>query len=232
MKTAIKIGIIGDYDGRVSHLATDSALQYASAELGLEVRITWVPTESLLSGSDKTLSGYDGLWCSPGSPYKSMTGALNGIGYAREKHIPFLGTCGGFQHAVLEFGRDVLNRKEIWEEGFDPYLPNNFITPLSCSLVGQSRNIFLSPASYMAKIYGSLEVVEKFNCSFGLSEEFTQELDEYGFKVQGADEEGNPRILVLEAQPFYIITLFQPQLSSLPGQSHPLILEYLNICRR
>ncbi len=89
--------------------------------------------------------------------------------------MPYLSLAGMF-----------LNRKEIWEEGFDPYLPNNFITPLSCSLVGQSRNIFLSPASYMAKIYGGLEVVEKFNCSFGLSEEFTKELDEHGFKVQGS----------------------------------------------
>jgi CTP synthase (UTP-ammonia lyase) len=37
-----------------------------------------------------------------------MEGALLAIRHARESAIPFLGTCGGFQHAVLEYARNVL----------------------------------------------------------------------------------------------------------------------------
>lgn len=48
------------------------------------------------------LSTYHALWCAPGSPYRQMQGALNGIRYAREKGVVFLGTCAGFQHVVIE----------------------------------------------------------------------------------------------------------------------------------
>ncbi|MFD2611211.1 glutamine amidotransferase-related protein [Paenibacillus gansuensis] len=37
-----------------------------------------------------------------------MKGAMNGIRYAREHQIPFFGTCGGFQHMIIEFARNVM----------------------------------------------------------------------------------------------------------------------------
>jgi len=55
------------------------------------LEVTWLPTDQPHSFSD-----FQGLLCSPGSPYKSLEGALLGIQCAREKRIPFLGTCGGF----------------------------------------------------------------------------------------------------------------------------------------
>jgi len=42
----------------------------------------------------------DGFRGAPGSPYISLGGALRGI-RLRELDLPFLGTCSGFQHAVL-----------------------------------------------------------------------------------------------------------------------------------
>ncbi|WP_223192780.1 glutamine amidotransferase-related protein [Paenibacillus sedimenti] len=54
------------------------------------------------------LSKYHALWVVSASPYRSMQGALNGIRFARENHIPFLGTCGGFQHMIIEFARNVM----------------------------------------------------------------------------------------------------------------------------
>lgn len=230
MKSIVKIAIIGDYDGRVSHTATNAALEHAAAQLGLSVTTNWIPTEQLIQYPEHSLGNYEGIWCSPGSPYKSMTGALNGIRYARENKIPFIGTCGGFQHAVLEFARDVLDVSAIQDPNFDPYLPNDIITPLSCSLVGQTRTIRLISDSYMSKIYGISEIIERFNCTFGLSESFEHRLKEKGFEIQGVDEEENPRILSLKDNQFYVITLFQPQLSSTPEQPHPLIMEYLKIC--
>lgn len=94
MNETVKIGIIGDFnpDSRYHH-ATNASIQHAAAALGLPVEITWLPTPSLegvhLTGQ---LEAYHGLWCSPGSPYDSMQGALDGIRFAREKGKPFVGT--------------------------------------------------------------------------------------------------------------------------------------------
>jgi len=48
------------------------------------------------------------IWCVPGSPYANESAVIGAIRWARESGIPFLGTCGGFQHAVLEFARNVM----------------------------------------------------------------------------------------------------------------------------
>ena len=89
----MKIGIIGDYDARKrSHVATDRALRQATAVLQTPTQIDWIPTPTLEQNTAATLAPYDALWCSPGSPYDSMEGALKAIRYARENDVVFLGT--------------------------------------------------------------------------------------------------------------------------------------------
>jgi len=63
--------------------------------------------KKLESDAVESLCDFDGLWCVPGSPYRSMNGALNAIRFARENNIPFIGTCSGFQHAVIEYAQQI-----------------------------------------------------------------------------------------------------------------------------
>ncbi|MEW6266353.1 MAG: hypothetical protein AB1641_25040 [Thermodesulfobacteriota bacterium] len=46
-------------------------------------------------------------------------------------------------------------------------------------------------------------------------------------KVTGVDREGEVRIVELADHPFYVATLFLPQVSSTPDRPHPLIVAYL-----
>ena len=94
MSTSLNIGIIGDYNPASRyHLATNESIRHAALALGLAVEITWLATPALEGAQASTmLEHFDGLWCSPGSPYESMQGALDGIRYARERGKPFVGT--------------------------------------------------------------------------------------------------------------------------------------------
>ena len=75
MSGTIRIGIIGDFDfKRPSHKATNEALNHCADYLGISLELQWLPTESLEKDVDKSISNFDGLWCAPGSPYKSMKG--------------------------------------------------------------------------------------------------------------------------------------------------------------
>lgn len=228
MSTIIRIGIIGDHDGRPSHLATEEAIRHCANTIGVSVETEWLPTETLVDEKPVHMYTFNGFWCAPGSPYKSMLGAMNGIRFARVRNIPFLGTCGGFQHSVLEFGRNVLQIKELQNNEFDPYVPNHYITPLTCSLVGQTRQINIDTDSVVYKIYQMTKIEERYNCSFGLDKGFQELLNCNGFKVAGVDENGEARIMVLQSNKFFVATLFQPQLSSKAKQPHQLILAYLN----
>jgi len=93
MRAEVTIGIIGDYDGRISHVATNDAIAHAAAALSITADVRWLPTAQLPSSEGETmLRDCDALWASPGSPYQSMDGALQGIRFARERDWPFLGT--------------------------------------------------------------------------------------------------------------------------------------------
>ncbi len=230
MDSIIKIGIIGDYDGRPSHIATEEAIKHSAKKLGLEVASIWLPTASS-DNNVQELQTYHGIWCAPGSPYISMNGALNAIQFAREHNYPFLGTCGGFQHAVIEFGRNVLHIPALEALDFNPYDENEYITALSCSLVGQTRHITIDQDSILYNIYPSVQITEKYNCSFGLNKSFQKLLNENGFHVIGIDEKEDARIMTLSSNTFFIASLFQPQLSSTYETPHPLINEYLKAAK-
>jgi len=94
MNQPLKVGVIGDYDpNRPSHIQTNEALGHAAEVLSVSVHSFWLPTLSLAGGFiGTTLKHFDALWCAPGSPYKSMDGALQAIRFAREKGWPFIGT--------------------------------------------------------------------------------------------------------------------------------------------
>lgn len=228
MIKSIKIGIIGDYNADYPpHPATNEALTHAADALSLKIHVSWLPTESLTEDGQTALSAYDALWCAPGSPYRHLPGALRGIRFARERGVPFLGTCGGCQHAVLEYARNVLGFEDAAHAEYDPYASYLFITPLSCSLVGLAMNVKLDPVSNVARSYRWTEITEQYYCNFGLNRAYQEMLHESGLRVVGQDERGEARVLELPGHCFFIATLFVPQFSSSVDQPHPLITAYL-----
>jgi len=90
---AIRIGILGDFNPEYrSHHATNSSLEHAAKALGRAVEFDWIPTPGLEGKVAEALSGYDALWASPGSPYRSMLGMLAGIQFARTHDRPIVAT--------------------------------------------------------------------------------------------------------------------------------------------
>src|SRR5579863_10275098 len=132
----VRIGILGDFNTEfLSHHATNDALQHAARKLGITVESEWVPTAAILEADGvKRLEAFDGLWASPGSPYKSFDGMLRGIQFARTRDWPFLGTCGGFQYAFLEFARNVLGISDADSAENNSGSKNIVIYPVACAV--------------------------------------------------------------------------------------------------
>jgi CTP synthase (UTP-ammonia lyase) len=224
----VSIGIIGDYDvKRPSHRATMDALKHSAKYLSLNIAVTWLPTDALEDCDCKVLNGFAGFFCAPGSPYRSYAGALNAIRYARERDVPFIGTCGGFQHAVMEFATNALRLKDVYHEELNPEAPTFVIRALSCSLSGQTAEVILKEGSLCRDIFGEDKTEERFSCSYGMNPEFLDAFEKYGFLVAGTDLNGEARILEMPEKRFYIVTLFQPQLVSTSERPHVLLSRFL-----
>lgn len=231
MNNLVKVGIIGDYElQRPSHRATNEALSHCADYLNINLELQWLPTKSLEINVSERISKFDGLWCAPGV-YESMTGVLNAIQFAREKDYPFIGTCAGFQYTVIEYARNKLGLIEAEHAEYDPTASNLIITALSCSLVGETQNIFINKNSSIYKFYNKTEAEERFSCNFGLNPTYRNLIDESGLKIVGTDGNNEVRILELPQNKFYLATLFQPQLSSVPANPHKLIVAYL-VCSK
>ena len=228
MRRELAIGLIGDYDPNVkAHLAIPKALELAAKVVGCEVDQVWVATDSLDEGVE-ILGGLQGFWCVPASPYASMEGALRAIGFARRNRRPFLGTCGGFQHAIIEYARNVLGLAQADHTESSPDAEMPLISRLSCSLAGERGAISLKAGSQAAQIYGRTEIVEEYNCNFGVNPQLQPLLENRPLKISGTDAEGQARVVELEGHPFYLATLFQPERSAFGGAAHPLIVAFLN----
>jgi CTP synthase (UTP-ammonia lyase) len=221
----VTIGIIGDYDARrETHLATLPAVEHAARALGVGVTATWIATEQVESDAIGVPHSLDALVIAPGSPYRSLDGALAAITQARVHDIPLLGTCGGFQHVVLEFARNVLGLEDAQHAEYDPYASTLFITPLSCSLAGQTMTVHLRAGTKAALAYGTLTTNERYYCNFGLNPEHVQAMADGGLLVSGVDQDDEERIVELPDHRFFLATLFVPQTSSAPDAPHPLFV--------
>lgn len=224
----IKIGIIGEYNqNSPSHLSTKTSIDHSRKLLGINIQESWISTNDI----DLTLfNTYSGIWIAPGSPYKNMNKTLLAIQYARENNIPCFGTCGGFQHMIIEYARNVLGHKDAAHAEYDPYASNLFISPLSCSLVGKEMRIRLKVDSSVSKIYQSLQCKEKYYCNFGLNPHVLPLFKNCSLQIVGLDSEGEARVVELQHHKFFIGTLFVPQISSTQMNPHPLVVAFLNSC--
>lgn len=223
MTRPLSVAVIGDFDPTFTpHPATNEALHHAAASLGVEVRIGWQATKPLESDLGAVRAA-DALWCAPGSPYGSLLGALAALRHGRENGVPTFGTCGGCQHIIIEYARNVLGFEDAQHAEYDPYSSRLFVSQLACSPAGRTMPVSLEPSSRAAALYGTTGVQEQYYCNFGLNPEHQRTLDEGGLRLVGFDDDGEARVLELPEHPFYLATLFVPQTRSTPEEPHPLV---------
>ncbi|MEP6835071.1 MAG: hypothetical protein ABJB74_16915 [Gemmatimonas sp.] len=230
MKRSLRVVIVGD-DHPVIQGYTEicEALQHASRLLALEVETQWLPTSALETDTKRQLGSYDALWCGPWGPYENGSGALQAIKFARESRVPFLGTCAGFQHAVIEFSRTVLGLDRAEHAESNSLGGLNVINALPEPLLERTSAVALDPVSRTARIYRRTISAEKYRCAFGLNPAYLAQVHGAGLRVTGVNETGVAAIVELTSHPFFFGTLFLPECTSRPGAPHPLITAYLRI---
>lgn len=217
----MRIALIGDFNPVViAHNAIPKALAMAGAAS------VWCHTTAV-----PDLSGFDGIWCVPASPYASMEGALGAIRFARESGTPFMGSCGGFQHAAVEYARNVRGIPEAAHAETDPEAAMPLIAPLECALVEKSGDIVIKEDSHLFRAYGTRQITEEYHCSFGLNPRFEELLMDGDLRVTARDLEGGVRAIELTSHPFFVATLFQSERRALRGELPPLAREFVRRCK-
>ncbi|MFF5231515.1 hypothetical protein [Dactylosporangium sp. NPDC000521] len=216
-----RIALVGDRSPHVrSHTRIPGLLDVLRTQHGIGADAYWIPTPDAPATD---LAGFDGIWLLPGSPYLSEAGALHAVRVAREHDIAFLGTCGGFQHLLLEFARTVCGIADARHGESDPDAGRQLIVPLACSLVGHEGAVNLTPGSLAERVFGVERSIERYHCAYGLDHAFLPELTRHGLRFTGFDDDGEVRVAELAGHPFLMGTLFQPELAGDGSRCHPVI---------
>jgi CTP synthase (UTP-ammonia lyase) len=222
------IALVGDRSPSVrAHARIPQLIEALRRRDSIVLDPYWVPSTEAHEGLD----GFDGIWVVPGSPYQSPEGAIQAARTAREHEIPFLGTCGGFQHALIMLARDLAGIDAAHAEYGDDE-GELVIVPLECSLVGHEGAIAYTPGTLMQEIMGADRSIERYHCSYGLDPRYLQRLTDAGVVFSARDDAGDVRALELPSHPFFLGTLFQPELAGDGTRAHPVIRAFADACVR
>jgi CTP synthase (UTP-ammonia lyase) len=225
--TARKIALVGDYSEKVTaHRAIPRALELAREKAHADVEWEWFATKRIVNAA-RDLAGYSAVWLVPASPYENTKGALDAVRWAREGRRPFLGTCGGFQHMLLEFARNVVGVTNAEHAETSPTGSALIVTALSCSLVEKSGAVHFARSSLLAKAHGATEGTAEYRCSYGFNTVYRPAFEAAGLRFTSWDDEGDIRGAELTSHPFFAGVLYQPERAALKGAVPPLALEFV-----
>ncbi|MFH9072637.1 CTP synthase C-terminal region-related (seleno)protein [Streptomyces alboflavus] len=218
-----RIALIADRSPSViAHTRVPLLLSALAARDGLLLDAYWIPTPD--AEEPDAVRGFDAVWVLPGSPYRSEAGALAAIRTAREDGVPFLGTCGGFQHALLEFARNACGLTGVAHAENDPDADDQMLTPLACSLVGHEGVVRLAPGSLAESLLGADHSLERFHCLYGPDGSVhLPVLESHGLRFSGWDEQRQVRVAELPGHPFFLASLFQPEQYGDGSRPHPFV---------
>jgi CTP synthase len=227
---ASSLALVGDYSPAViAHRAIPQALALAAAATGCDVTWTWIHTDTIRD-APRDLATFSALWIVPASPYANMAGVLAAIRWARETKRPVFGSCGGFQHMLIEFARHVAGIVGADHTEIHPQTAEPVIAPLECSLVGQTEALRLAAGSRMRAAYGRDIASEDYHCRYGLNPTYRARIESAGLRFTAFDDTGAPRAAELanDVHPFFLGTLFQPERAALRGAAPPLACAFVH----
>jgi CTP synthase (UTP-ammonia lyase) len=194
------------------------------------VDVHWVSTGTV--DVPEALDSFHGVWVVPGAPYMSQAGVHIAVKHARTSGVPFLGTCGGFFSALLEYAENELGLPEVIGYTENDAMIGPLMVPLVCSIGDRRTPLKLRPDSLLAEVYGrAIGIREVLQCDYGFNPEFMDAAQRGRLRYSAWDPDGAPRALELTGHPFFMATLFQPEPPPTGDLVHPILARFLDCAR-
>ena len=214
-----RIAVLGDRDpARFTHREVDASFRF----LRSQVEIGWVPTDA-----EDDLTDYDAVWIAPGGPYRSDAAVFDAITFARTNGVPFLGVSSGFQYACVELSRSLCGNSAAAHAELEPAAASPVIVPLPRRFDEQWHTIVIEPGTRLATAVGTDMVSAYHDCGYGLAGGHAAALAAAGVVIAATAEEIGVEAIELPEHPFFVATLFQPQVGSSGGLTHPLMRAFV-----
>ncbi len=243
----VRIAIVGKYMGvEDSYVSVVEALRHGGIAHRCKVDVAKIDAEELERLTDDAvvarLSEFDGILVPPGFGARGVEGKVKAIRYAREHHVPFLGSCYGMQWAVVEFARHVCGLEGANTTEVDPATPHPVIDMLPEQKAVRDKGgtmrlglypCRLTPGSWAFEAYGSAEVAERHRHRYEVNNAYLETLTRHGLRISGVYPAKNlVEIIELPGHPWFVGTQFHAEYRSRPNRAHPIYREFIGAALR
>ncbi|KAF8340913.1 CTP synthase [Amanita rubescens] len=249
---SVTIALVGKYtDLRDSYMSVIKALEHSAFRVRRKLNISWVESSDLEPEMQETSPArYHDAWRSvvvangilvPGGfGQRGSDGMMLAIKYARESKVPFLGICFGFQLAVVEWAKNVLNLPHATSGEFDPEAKDPiivFMPEISRTHMGGTMRLGLRPTvfeegsetwSKARALYGGAgKIWERHRHRYEVNPSYVDRLQQSGLCFVGKDEKKERmQVLELKDHPYFIGLQAHPEFCTRPlNPSPPFQLE-------
>ncbi len=208
-----------------SYVSINHALKHAAASIGKSVSIDWIDSENL--NNIEMLTDFDGILVPGGFGTRGSEGIINTANFAREKNIPYLGICFGFQLAAVAFGRHVCgfddaNSAEIDNNTKNPIIDllpeQKSVSDMGGSLRLGAHEIKITKDTLAFELYKSDFISKRHRHRYEFNTNYLEKFSDKGMIFSGESDGGKRKeVLEIPSHKFFLGVQYHPEFNSRPG---------------
>lgn len=250
---SVNIVLVGKYtDLKDSYMSVTKSLEHSAFRVHRKLNVLWVESSDLEPATKaedpkkyydswRTVAAANGILVPGGFGLRGTDGMIMAIQHAREKKIPYLGICLGFQLAVIEWARNVLGKADATSSEFvkdteEPIIV--FMPEISKTHMGGTMRLGLRPTVFQAgsetwsktrKMYAGAEKIwERHRHRYEVNPAMIERLEGSGLPFVGKDEKGERmQVLELRDHPFFVGLQAHPEFCTRPLNPSPPFLGFV-----
>ena len=241
----IQIALVGKYVKlHDSYLSIVESLNHASFQVGCNLKIKWVDSDSVTDETAPEIFGdCTGIILPGGFGNRGIEGMVNSCRYARTHKLPYFGICLGMQIAVIEYARDVLGYTDANSTEFNEMCEHPVIDLMKDQkgvIMGGTMRLGKYPCkvkdgTILKAAYKADMIDERHRHRYEFNNQFRQEMEAKGLVIGGT----SPDDMLVESvelskkdHPFYIGVQFHPEFKSRPNNAGKLFVEFVKACKK
>jgi CTP synthase len=237
----VTVAVTGKYVAlRDAYASIIKAGEHCGVHLGVNVNFRWLDTTGIDAANvERRLEGCHGIIVPGGFGVRGTEGKIECIRFARERKVPYLGLCLGFQMAVIEYARNVCGIPDANSSEFDPtcnrcvidILPEQkLIEGLGGNMRLGGKEVELKPGTLAWQLFDKQTRIRlRFRHRFEVDPKYIPALEQHGLVFSGKHPT-QPIMQVLElpqdVHPYFVGTQAHPELTSRPLRPQPLFLGF------
>ena len=232
----VEIALVGKYGLEDAYMSIHEALKHAGIKRKTDVEVLWVDADEMDEKHADRIEAADGIIVPGGFGARGAEGKIEAVHHARQKEVPFLGLCLGFQMAVIEHARNVLGLAGAHSAEIDSETPHPVIDILPeqkeiDDMGGTMRlgahETQIEPDTLAAEIYQADSCTERHRHRYEVNPEYIEQLESENLRFSGTSGR-RMEILELEDHPFFLGTQFHPEFRSRPDRASPPFVSFLD----